>query len=177
MRPRDDAGVTLVEVLVATLIAALISAVIAGAFTVGVRTTDESNKRLAGSHGAQITTAFFPKDVQSSLTITAGTTLCSSATSAVPVTIVTLNWSDSPAAGAAVPKQAKYTCAMSGTQRQLVRKYSENGVLVSTLVLVYDVTAASIACAPNCTTPVSATLTATEAGGFAFSVSGSRRSV
>lgn len=172
MNGRDDSGVTLVEVLVATMIGGLVSAVIAAAFAVGVRTTDTSNSRLAGSQGAQITTAFFPRDVQGSTsTIVLGGTPCSGGT---PI-VVTLSWTDVDAAGTSVAKQAQYTCRTTGSQVDLIRRYLENAVFLSDVVLVHDVTAATVSCSPDCTTPTSAGITATEAGGFTFSVTGSRR--
>ncbi|MDQ1709246.1 MAG: hypothetical protein QOG49_631, partial [Frankiaceae bacterium] len=72
---RDDAGVTLVELIVALSISGLLAAVIAAAFAVGVKTTDEANKRLAGSQGAQIASSYVAADVASSVTgpATAGT--------------------------------------------------------------------------------------------------------
>ena len=171
MNPRDDSGVTLVEVLVATMIGGLISGVIAAAFAVGVRTTDTSNQRLAGSQGAQITTAFFPRDVQSSLTISLGATPCSGGTP----TVATLSWTDVDAAGTSVAKQAQYTCRTTGAQVDLIRRYLENAVFRSDVVLVHGVIAASVSCSPDCTTPRAATITATEVGGFTFAVTGSRR--
>lgn len=170
---RDDAGVTLIELLVAMTISGLIAAVIAGAFAVGVKTTDDSNKRLAGSQGAQLASAVFAGDVQSSSGVIAlGATPCSGGTP----TVADLRWTDVDATPTTIAKRAEYSCQTVGTQRQLVRRYYENSATpLSTVVLVYDVTAAALSCTPDCTTPASATLTATEAGGFTFAVTGSRR--
>lgn len=171
MRGGDDAGMTLVELLVATMISGLLATAIAAAFTVGVRTTDTANQRLAGSQGAQLATSYFPTDVESATTVTPGGTPCTGGTP----TVATLSWSDLPASGASVAKQAVYTCLSDGSTFNLVRQYSENGVLVSQAVVVRAVTAASLTCAPGCATVRSARLTATEAGGFTFAVSGLRR--
>lgn len=170
---RDDAGFTLVELLVATTITGLLATVIAAAFAVGVKTTDTANDRLAGSQGAQILTSFFPADVQSSAgAITLGGTPC---TGGVPM-IAQLRWTDVDAAGPpGVNKVAEYTCVVAGTRRNLVRRFT-SGATVSDVVLAYDVTAASVSCSPDCTTPVSARITATHTGGYVFSVTARRRS-
>ena len=176
---QDDEGVTLIELLLATSITAMLASVIAGAFFVGIKTTDTANARLAGSQGAQLTTSYFPADVTSSSatpTVTAvrkGATPC---TGADP-TVAVLSWPDTDAAGVTVAKQATYTCVMSGAERNLVRRYTEGGGALLEAVLVYGVTSASLTCSPNadCSAPVTATINATEVGGFFFSVTGRRR--
>lgn len=171
MTPRGDDGVTLVELLVAMMIGALVSAVIAGAFTVGIRTTDATNRRLAGSKGAQIATALFPGDVQSAVSISGASVTCNSTTQ----TIATLTWTDTDAAGVAKVHTAQYVCKKPGSQQQLVRILTVGAATPTEAILVYDVTTAGVACTPNCTTPNSATLTVQETGGYQFSVTGSRR--
>jgi len=179
VRPHGDEGLTLVELLLATSITAMLGSVIAGAFFVGFKTTDTANQRLAGSQGAQLITSYFPADVGSSsatatvLAISRGATPCTGADRTVAV----LSWPDTDATGASVAKQATYTCVVSGTRLDLVRRYSEAGGTPREAVLAYDVTGASLTCSPNpdCSAPRTATITATEVGGFTFSVTGRRR--
>lgn len=171
MTPRNDAGVTMVELLLGISITSLLAVVIAAAFTAGVRATDEANVRLAGSQGAQITTSFFPADVRSSATITLGTTPCTGATP----TVAELNWVDVTSGGVSVAKQATYTCTVSGPRRDLVRQYAEDGVTVGQVVIAYDVVTAAVSCSPTCATPTAATIAVSESGGFTFTVSGVRR--
>ena len=174
---RSDAGLTLVELLVATSISGMLAGVIASAFFVGVKTTDTANARLAGSQGAQITRSFFPADVSSAsadgpvAAVTVGPLPCTDAT---PI-VATLSWTDRDATATAVRKQAVYSCEVVGTQRNLVRAYTENAVLRGKVVLAYDVLAASATCSPDCTAPRTATLTVTEIGGFTFTITGLRR--
>lgn len=170
MKRRGDDGVTLVELLVAMTLSALLATVIAAAFTVGVKTTDEANERLAGSQGAQITASFFPADVRSWDGAPTGAS-CAAAT-----TVASFGWTDQAAAGAPVLKRADY-CLVSGTQNDLIRRYWEDGVQTSSATLAHDISTASVACTPvpSCAAPVTATITVTEPGGFAFSVTGRRR--
>ncbi len=170
MRARDDAGVTLIEVLVSMVIVSMLAGVIASATTVGFRTTDVTIDRLAGSQGAQTSAAFFPSDIHSAATITLATAAC---TGAVP--IAAISWADTDAAAVTVAKQAQYALQTVGPEQQLVRRYYEGCALVSTVVLVHNATAASVTCAPSCAAPLTATLNATEVGTFSFSVTGRRR--
>jgi prepilin-type N-terminal cleavage/methylation domain-containing protein len=168
--PRDDSGVTLIEVLVAMVIVSMLAVVIASAISVGYKTTDTTISRLAGSQGAQISAAFFPSDIQSAATITLGTAAC---TGAVPIAAV--SWADTDPAAVTINKQTQYALRMVGTEQQLVRRYYEGCVLIGTVVLVHNATVASVTCAPSCAAPLTATLNATEVGTYAFSVTGRRR--
>jgi prepilin-type N-terminal cleavage/methylation domain-containing protein len=166
---RDDDGVTLVELVVSLSITGMLAVVISAAFVVGVRTTDDANKRLSGSQGAQIASAFFAADVTGAVTgpATAGT--CAAGTS-----VARFDWTDTDATNTAIAKRAEY-CRVSGTQIDLVREYRENAALISSAVVAYNVSTASVACAPGCATPTTVTLSVSEPGGFSYSVTGRRR--
>lgn len=60
---RSDAGFTLVELLVVIVILGVIAAPIANALIVSIRNTDATSARLAVSHDAQQSAAFFAQDV------------------------------------------------------------------------------------------------------------------
>jgi hypothetical protein len=164
--------VTLVEVLVCLSVAGLLAAVIANAIGVGYRTTDTTIARLSGSQGAQIAAAFFPSDIQSAATITRATAACGGATPTAAI-----SWTDVDALNVSVSKQAQYALRIVGTEQQLVRRYYEGCALISTLVVVHNASSATVTCSPDptCAAPISATLTATEVGGFSFSLTGRRR--
>ena len=60
---RSDAGFTLIELLVAIVILGVVAAPIANAVIVSIRNTDATSARLAVSHDAQQSSAFFAQDV------------------------------------------------------------------------------------------------------------------
>ena len=62
----DEAGVTLVELIVAIAISAIIIGAITNAIFVGFRTTDKTTTRLSESHDTQLVATYFPPDVSSS---------------------------------------------------------------------------------------------------------------
>jgi prepilin-type N-terminal cleavage/methylation domain-containing protein len=60
---RSDAGFTLIELLIAVVILGVVAAPIANAVIVSIRNTDATSARLAVSHDAQQSSAFFAQDV------------------------------------------------------------------------------------------------------------------
>ncbi|WP_410586544.1 prepilin-type N-terminal cleavage/methylation domain-containing protein [Amycolatopsis sp. lyj-23] len=60
---RSDAGFTLVELLVVLVILGVVAAPVANAVIVSIRNTDATSARLAVSHDAQQSSAFFAQDV------------------------------------------------------------------------------------------------------------------
>ena len=62
-RSGEEAGVTLVELIVAIAISAIIIGAITNAIFVGFRTTDKTTTRLAESHNTQLVATYFPSDV------------------------------------------------------------------------------------------------------------------
>ncbi|MGW4056624.1 prepilin-type N-terminal cleavage/methylation domain-containing protein [Amycolatopsis sp. NPDC004747] len=60
---RSDAGFTLIELLVVIVILGVVAAPIANAVIVSIRNTDATSARLAVSHDAQQSAAFFAQDV------------------------------------------------------------------------------------------------------------------
>ncbi len=60
---RSDAGFTLIELLVVVVILGVVAAPIANAVIVSIRNTDATSARLAVSHDAQQSSAFFAQDV------------------------------------------------------------------------------------------------------------------
>ncbi|MEU4253812.1 prepilin-type N-terminal cleavage/methylation domain-containing protein [Amycolatopsis sp. NPDC026612] len=60
---RSDAGFTLVELLIVIVILGVVAAPIANAVIVSIKNTDATSARLAVSHDAQQSSAFFAQDV------------------------------------------------------------------------------------------------------------------
>ncbi|ADJ46219.1 hypothetical protein AMES_4394 [Amycolatopsis mediterranei S699] len=60
---RSDAGFTLIELLIVVVILGVVAAPIANAVIVSIKNTDATSARLAVSHDAQQSAAFFAQDV------------------------------------------------------------------------------------------------------------------
>jgi prepilin-type N-terminal cleavage/methylation domain-containing protein len=60
---RSDAGFTLIELLIVVVILGVVAAPIANAVIVSIKNTDATSARLAVSHDAQQSSAFFAQDV------------------------------------------------------------------------------------------------------------------
>ena len=64
LRRRDDAGVTLIELLLAIVLLGIIAVPLGGALISFFRNTNATTDRLAESHDAQIASAYFGQDVE-----------------------------------------------------------------------------------------------------------------
>jgi prepilin-type N-terminal cleavage/methylation domain-containing protein len=62
-KPQDDAGFTLIELLVSVGIIGIITVPLANSVIGVIRNTDDTSSRLAMSHDAQISAAYFAQDV------------------------------------------------------------------------------------------------------------------
>ena len=123
---RDDGGFTLVELLISIVILGIIMTALVGAIVVGLKTTSATQDELTVSHDAQIASAYFAKDVQSSVTVTVAgaTSLCGSSTGLV----VSFGWPETSAAGAITYVTATYTLSPpSGGQGLLTRSLCRGG--------------------------------------------------
>src|SRR5437764_10812934 len=99
---RSDEGFTLAELLISTVILAVIFGVITEAMVVGLRTSDNTDKRVRESVDAQLISVYFPKDAQAAKQLATGTVdVCSNRLS-----IVSFSWPDP--ADATVTKRAAY---------------------------------------------------------------------
>lgn len=64
LRPGDDRGVTLIELVVTIVILAIVIGPLTAAVIIYLRNTDATADRMAESHDAQIAAAYFEYDVQ-----------------------------------------------------------------------------------------------------------------
>lgn len=62
---RDEAGFTLVELLIAVTVLGIIIAALGAGFSVGLRTMNDTSNRLSGSNDAQQLGVYLPPDVES----------------------------------------------------------------------------------------------------------------
>lgn len=76
---RDESGFTLVELLIAVVVMGVISTVIGAAFTVGLRTMDDTSNRVSSSTDAQLLNMYLPADVQSATAATTSGIACTGA--------------------------------------------------------------------------------------------------
>ena len=74
MRRRDEAGLTLPELVVSVAIAGIISVAMGSAMFVGMRTTRDTRTSLSQSNTEQIVTTYVAKDIQASDTAPTATT-------------------------------------------------------------------------------------------------------
>jgi prepilin-type N-terminal cleavage/methylation domain-containing protein len=95
---RDEAGFTLIELMIALTISAVIAAALGVAISVGISDSKTTTQRLALSHDAEASARWFAQDAGSATqdgVSTAGST-CVSGAGSTPV--VTFSWNESTAA-------------------------------------------------------------------------------
>lgn len=176
-----EAGFTLLEVLIAMLVLGIILPAVAATLFMGVRTTDETNKRLLDSHDIQTAAAFFGGDVQNATSIaTNNTTTCVSGDFAATGPLLLLQWTDHSAVdNTTVAHSVNYY--LSG--QQLVRSDCAGGGAPSALAVIHKLDAsvlADVQCQPtSCNAnPVPAGVAIrgkTADSGQMFSLTGTRR--
>jgi prepilin-type N-terminal cleavage/methylation domain-containing protein len=169
----DDAGFTLVELLVAIAILGIIIVPLAETIIVGLRTTTGAQQRLTESRGVLISAAFFANDVQSA--DPTGLTVGSSARCGAGNAVVTMQWANDVSNS----NIAAYVIATdpSGTLL-LQRRFCQNGTLLNTVTVAPDLAAVppTVTCSPGCGSPRTLTMTVTERTGYSYRVQGTRRS-
>jgi prepilin-type N-terminal cleavage/methylation domain-containing protein len=150
----DEAGFTLVEVMLASTISAVITSVIATAVIVSLRNADATSNRLSVSHDAQIAQSWFTTDAQSADgadTDFSGTGTCGSST---PVLV--LRWASRAAFPPNDYRVVTYGVNVDGPtgERQLVRESCQGTTgyaslaLTETVVLAHDLLGTPV---PTCT--------------------------
>jgi len=196
---RGDDGFTLIEVLVATAISIMAMGAVTTAFIVGLSTSDTTTTRLAASNDAQMLASYLPSDMLS-VSRTGVDTGASTATGCNDTVVASenhttsrnwlrLQWSQD-VAGTITNYSASYRTRSSTDSWQLMRYFCSGADLATaapeTLVVAHGladpaVNAPSVTCSLAGVTiacgsgvdEVDVGLTTSE--GYAFTVSGSRR--
>lgn len=166
MRPRGGDGFTVIELLIAIVVLTVLVGAMGGVFSVSLRTTSETQTRLDGSHNAQITGAYFVKDVQSADIVELGSTACGSGSS-----LASIAWDDLGTA-----KRATYRYRTS--DKRLVRTFCAAGEANAEVALGNPLPSA-----PTVTCDIAACgvgtrrvdLIVTSKGGYQFKLTGTRR--
>ena len=168
-RRPGDAGFTLIELLVSVTILGLIAFPLGNVMIGFLRNSNDTTGRLAESHDAQISAAYFAQDVASlgardwtdtvtpyaylqsvELSVPSGQGLypCGSWDA-----VIRLAWDDYPNGANAAPVQtrAAYVIETVAGRQQLHRiTCAGNATPVTDVVLAHDLVSASAACATDC---------------------------
>jgi len=170
---RSEAGFTLIELLVSVTILGLIAVPLSNVMIGFLRNSNATTGRLAESHDAQISAAYFAQDVASlgardwtdtvtpygylqSVELAAPSTagLYPCGTAGLPNAVIRLAWDDYPNGASAPPVQtrAAYLVETVNGQQQLHRiTCAGNATPVTDVILAHDLVAASASCATSCT--------------------------
>lgn len=169
---RDERGFTLVELLVAVAILGMVMSPIAASFVVGLRTSSAASQRMTDSRAAQITAAYFARDMQGATAVVSGDPKgCGVA--AGNTAVVTLESDDNTDP----PAVASYQVVPLDGTKVLVRTRCDGTRATNTAVLAHGIGATpTLKCTPGCGLGVwSATLHVAQQSGYSYDVRGSRR--
>ena len=165
----NDDGFTLVELTMSILIMSVVVVVIGGALIFGLKTFGSTTQRLSESHDLQLAASYFAPDVASAKTVSL------TADPSCPVSgsvVLTLAWTD-PTSGNVV---VSYIAQTITGGKQLVRHLCASGSSADVVVVHALGTVGSPVCPTSCSgTPASASISITEADGYPYTLSGSRR--
>ncbi len=164
---RDDAGFTLVELLIVIVIEALIVGGLGSAFVLVMNNSTSVKDSLDRTEDARIAASYIISDArnssgpETSLSDTASCPDPSPPVSGTPTAVVRFNWNSTSSAGATTPNIVNYVLVSN----VLLRRQCRSGTLVSDTAVAAKVTSVAVACSPtaNCSgTPTKITATITE---------------
>jgi Tfp pilus assembly protein PilE len=177
-QPRDETGVTLIELLISVILLGIIIVPLTGAFIDGINSTTASQKRLSEARSPMFSNAYFAEDAQSADTITRAsdstTPTCGSGTN-----VISFAWNE-----AGTPYSVSYVLGTNATNTVLKRNYCKPSG--SSTIVVAPVLGGNGACGqPACADyaldatnhPRTVSLTATTPNGenSFFTLTGTRR--
>jgi prepilin-type N-terminal cleavage/methylation domain-containing protein len=182
---RDQAGFTLVELLIVIVIEALIVGGLGSAFVLVMNNSASVKDTLSRTEDARIAAQYIVSDARNSSgpeTSLSDTASCADANPPVAgaaAAVVRFNWDSTSSAGVTTTNVVNYVLVSNA----LLRRQCRNGTLVSDTALATNVTSVDVACAPiaNCTgapTTITATVTETQdsaGAGFQYSLTGAFR--
>jgi prepilin-type N-terminal cleavage/methylation domain-containing protein len=166
---RDDAGFTMIELLVVVVIEAMIVTALGSAFVLVMNNSTTVKESLARTNDARFAASYIVSDArnssgpETSLSDTASCPDPSPPVSGSATPVVRFSWNGTTSVGATTTNIVNYVLVSDA----LLRRYCRNGSLVSDDALATNVATATVACAPtaNCSgtpTKITATITATQ---------------
>lgn len=177
---RDEAGLTLIELLVAVTLLGIVTVPLSGAMIGGLRTTTEAQDRLSESRSPLFTAAFFAKDAQSAAVD--GISVGPSPACGTGTNVVSFTWTEN-----GTQYRSSYAIKTDGTAQRLVRSFCTpsrtDAVTVAPVlsdavptVKCGDAAGASVACDLGTSAVRTVTIEAsTPSGEHYFTVTGTRR--
>ena len=181
-RLRGEAGMTLVELMMAMTIMTIIMVPVTAGLLVGLRTTDETRTRLVGSDDAQTLAQWLPADIASTgsqsgdvVATPTSNTDCSGLSNALR-----LKWRETQGSTTNT-YVAAYAIVQNGAgDYQLVRYFCTNSGTAATHVVARHLASSSAVSVSTSGTKISMTVseanTPTETTNYTFTISGNRRS-
>lgn len=183
-----DRGSTLIELLIVMTITAIILPVIAAALILGLKSNKEVSEQLLDSHDAQLVSAYLPSDLLSVLPnqidANAGTPSGCAGSPPEPWNVVRLTWSEATAGGGTDWFRVTYRVVQIGTDWRLNRlactSSSEAGLSsapAKSKLLIRNLRPAAQGLPTVIQDGERLKIRFTDASGYSFTVSGSRRTV
>lgn len=149
MRRRDQAGFTLLELLIAISIMGFVFGIIATAFVLGYETSEQSERRLAGSQDAELLSIYLLRDIQSADTATtSGSPTCGITSGA----LLTLSWKQDTAT-----RRATYRTQVGADGLEVTRQACRDATTSPARVVARQLLQPpTVACTPSpCSRPTS----------------------
>ena len=145
---RGQAGVTLVELLVATAILGIIIPALTSALVIGWRTTDDTIARLSDNRNRALTPSLWTRDAQAATAVdtNGGFTTCLSGGDTL---LARFTWTETPLTGPAVTRVAAWVWTGSTTQLVERRACDTGGSITGSVATAHDVAVAPV---PTCRT-------------------------
>ena len=162
-RRHDEAGMTLVEILIVIVIMGVITAAIGAVLIVSIQNTERTRTRMSQSRHSNLITTYLNPDVASAETAVADTgTLCSGGTNELQ-----LQWTETRPFGNGLPPTvtnyvAAYRVVNSGGEFLLKRWYCEGGTVVNEKTVARELSGAGAVSATVSGTAISLTVNQTQ---------------
>lgn len=180
---RSEGGFTLVELLLVIVMLGIIIAPLTAGLMVGLRTTDETANRLAGSNDAQLLSLWLPPDIQSTGNV-AGDVVFSPTSNTECSGIsnrLRLRWRETQGSTTNTFVTA-YAIVSNGDGRWFLRRYlCVNGGAATFNVVARNLASSTATSVSTSGTKLTMTVTAagspTDPSNYTFTVSGNRRTL